>query len=307
VQQQLTREMILQVAYVGTISRKLTGDVDQNNPIYETDPITGAPPSASNFNDRRPYLPRSFQSIGTYVTGYNASYHALQIVALQRLAHGLTFNANYTYAKSLDLISSDTLNGGLAFTDSLNPGRDKGPTSGLPTQIFAFSGTYQTPKIRRFGTVGDVILSDWAANSIVSIHNGSPINVTSDVDSNMDGVVNDRPNLIGNPNLSSGRSRSAKIAEWFNPAAFVAAPAGTYGNVSRNFLTGPGFANADISFFRNFSIHEQQKLEFRAEMFDAFNHGNLRNPTSDLKSTVVGRITSVYAARVVQFGLHFAF
>jgi hypothetical protein len=307
VQRQLTPAMSLQLAYVGTISRKLTGDVDQNNPIYETDPITGAPPSASNFNDRRPYLPQAFQSVGTYVTGYNASYHALQVVLLQRLAHGLTFNANYTWAKSLDLISGDTLNGGLAFTDSLNPGLDKGPTSSLPTQIFAFSGTYQTPKITRFGKVGDAVLSDWAANSIVSIHNGLPINVTSDVDSNMDGVTNDRPNQIGNASLSGGRSREQKIAQWFNPAAFVAAPAGTYGNVGRDSLTGPGFANADISFFRNFPIHEQQNLQFRAEMFDAFNHGNLENPTSDLKSTVVGQITSVYAARVVQFGLHFSF
>ena len=307
VQRQLMRDMTLQVAYVGTISRKLTDNVDQNYPIYETDPITGAPPSASNFNDRRPYMPSAYTTVGTYVTGYNASYNALQIVLTQNVRHGLTFNANYTWAKSLDLISGDNYNGGLVFTDSLRPGLDKGPSDGLARNIFSFSGTYQTPKIRSLGMFADALLNDWEANTIVSIRSGTPVNVTSDVDSNMDGVGGDRPDRVSSKPLYTSGSRAQRIQGWFNPTAFQAAPAGQDGNVERNFLSGPGFVNADISFFRVFPIYEEHKIQFRAELFDAFNHGNLNNPVSDLLNPIVGHITSAAAARVVQFGLHYSF
>ena len=305
VQRDLMSGMTLQVAYVGTISRKLTDNVDQNYPIYETDPLTGQSPSASNFNDRRPYMPGAYTTVGTYVTGYNASYNALQIVLTQNTKHGLTLNANYTFAKSLDLFSGDNYNGGLTFTNSLRPGLDKGPTSGLARHIFNFSGTYQTPKVRSLGMVADALLNGWETNAIVSIRGGTPVNVTSDVDSNMDGINNDRPNLAGNYHVSGNRAQ--KIQQWFNPAAFQAAAAGQDGNVGRDSLVGPGFWNTDISFFRAFPIYEEHKLQLRAELFDAFNHGNLNNPVSDLKNPIVGHITSAAAARVVQFGLRYSF
>ena len=307
VQRELMRGMTVQVAYVGTISRKLTDNVDQNYPIYETDPLTGQPASPSNFNDRRPYLPGVFTSVGTYVTGYNASYNALQIMLTQSTWHGLNFNANYTWAKSLDLISGDNYNGGLGFTSSLNPGLYKGPSDGLAKSIFNFSGTYQVPKFQNLGKAVNALVSGWEANAIVSIRSGTPINVTSDVNSKMDGIDNDRPNLIASKPLYTSGSRAARIHQWFSSAAFQAAPAGQIGTVERNFLTGPGFANADISFFRLFPIYEEHKIQLRAELFDAFNHGNLNNPVSDLLNPNVGQIQSAAAARIVQFGLHYSF
>jgi hypothetical protein len=305
VQRQVTKNMSLQTAYVGTISRKMSGNIDQNNPIYETDPITGNPPSSANVDDRRPYMPGVFQAIGTYETGFNASYHAFQAVLIQRVSHGLSFNANYTFGKGIDAVSGDNYNGGLGFTDSSNPGRDKGPTSGLPRHIFALSGTYDTPKVRNLGLIGNSVLSGWQANAIVTIHSGTPVNVTSGVDSNADNVWNDRPNLIGTYKVSG--SRQQKIAQYFNPAAFSAAAAGSYGNVGRNFLVGPGYVNSDLSFFRLFPIYREHQLQFRAELFNAFNHTNLQNPDAGLRDGNVGRITSAYAGRIVQGGLKYSF
>jgi hypothetical protein len=135
VQQQLMKNTSLQVAYVGTISRKMSGNIDQNNPVY------GPGATTANADSRRPYLPGTFQAIGTYETAFNASYNALQTVLTQRMSHGLSFNANYSFAKGIDLVSGDNYNGGLGFTDSNNPGRDKGPTDGLAHHIFNFSGT----------------------------------------------------------------------------------------------------------------------------------------------------------------------
>jgi hypothetical protein len=304
VQHQMTRDMSLQVAYVGTISRKMSGNVDQNNPIYETDPITGAPPSSSNVDDRRPYMPGTFQAIGTYVTGFNASYKALQVVLTQRLSHGLSFNANYTFGKGIDLVSGDNYNGGLGFTDSSNPGRDKGPTDGMARHIFNLSGTYETPKVQSMGKAGNYALNGWQVNAIVSLRSGTPLNVTSGVDSNADGVNNDRPNLVGDPYVSGSRLHR------LNYAAFTAAPAGTYGNVGRNSLIGPGFVNTDLSFFRAFPIYKEHQLQFRVEMFNAFNHPNLGNPNTNLSSgpTYFGVITGpANLGRIVQGGLKYSF
>ena len=304
VQHQMTKDMNLQVGYVGTISRKMTGNIDANYAIYENDPITGAAPLPSNVDDRRPYMPGVFQAIGTYVTAFNASYNALQAVLTQRLSHGLSLNANYTFGKGIDLVSSDNYNGGLGFLDSNNPGLDRGPTSGMAHHIFNLSGYYETPKVRSLGTVGDYIVNGWQINAIASLHSGVPLNVTSGVDSNADGVNNDRPNLVGNYKVSGNK------LHMFNYSAFTAAPMGTYGNVGRNSLIGPGFVNSDLSFFRFFPIYKEHQLQFRVEMFNAFNHFNLGNPNTNLASgpSQFGWVTSpANLGRIVQFGLKYSF
>jgi hypothetical protein len=299
VQQQLMKNTSLQVAYVGTISRKMSGNIDQNNPVY------GPGATTANADSRRPYLPGTFQAIGTYETAFNASYNALQTVLTQRMSHGLSFNANYSFAKGIDLVSGDNYNGGLGFTDSNNPGRDKGPTDGLAHHIFNFSGTYDTPKTHNLGMIGNYALSGWQANAIVTMRTGTPVNITSGQDSNADGVWNDRPNLVGDYKTSGGRAQ--KIAQYYNPTAFVAAAAGSYGNIGRNFLIGPGYANYDLSFFRLFPIYKEHTLQFRAELFNAFNHANLNNPDSGISDGNAGKITSATAGRIAQFGLKYSF
>jgi hypothetical protein len=301
VQSQVAKDTSLQVAYVGTISRKMSGNIDQNNPIW----APGA--NESNIDARRPYMPGVWQAVGTYVTGFNASYNGLQVVANQRLSRGLSFNANYTWAKSIDLVSGDNYNGGLGFTDSSNPGRDRGPTDGMAHHIFNFSGTYNTPKVQSFGTVVNYLLNSWQANAILTMRSGTPINITSGQDSNADGVWNDRPDLVGALHIAS--SRSEMVKHYMNYDAFAPAVAGSYGDVGRNFLLGPGFWNSDISFFRMFPIYKEHNLQFRAELFNAFNHGNLGNPNSNLAAGPdhFGQITSASTGRITQFGLKYQF
>jgi hypothetical protein len=299
VQHQVMRDTSLHVAYVGTISRKMSGNIDQNNPVY------GPGATSANVDSRRPYMPGTFQAIGTYETAFNATYNALQAVLTQRMSHGLSFNANYTFGKGLDLVSGDNYNGGLGFTDSSNPGRDKGPTDGLAHHILNFSGTYNTPKVRNLGGIGNYALSGWQVNAIAQFRSGTPVNITSGQDSNKDNVWNDRPNLTGNFKVSG--SRAEKIAKYYDPAAFTAAAAGTYGNVGRNFLIGPGYVNSDLSFFRLFPIYKEHALQFRVELFNAFNHANLNNPDGGIADSNAGRITSASTGRIVQGGLKYSF
>jgi hypothetical protein len=113
---------------------------------------------------------------------------------------------------------------------------------------------------------------------------------------------------VGDPLLSGGRSRSAKITEFFNTSAFAQVPAGVpYGNTGRNTLVGPGVVNTDFSAFKNLLAPRETYFQFRAEFFNLFNNVNLTNPTALLTSPLYGQISGSAAARVIQFALKYNF
>ena len=95
---------------------------------------------------------------------------------------------------------------------------------------------------------------------------------------------------------------------WFNPAAFAVPAPFTYGNSARNLLFGPGFFNWDAAVFKQFSISERLRLDFRAEVFNILNHPNFGLPASNISvPATAGRITSASDARNVHFALKLLF
>ncbi|MBI3693315.1 MAG: hypothetical protein HY238_00535 [Acidobacteria bacterium] len=166
---------------------------------------------------------------------------------------------------------------------------------------------WEIPEIRRWGRIGRHVLSGWQLNGITRFDSGSPFNIVSGRDTNLDGSSNDRPNLTGNPRLSEDRPRDERIAGYFNTAVFVAAPDGFAGNAGRNLLYGPGSMSWTVSFFKTLRLRERRRLQFRSEFFNFFNQVNLNNPNSTLNSANFGRILSAGQARVIQFGLKYGF
>jgi hypothetical protein len=192
--------------------------------------------------------------------------------------------------------------------DDTNPARDRGISSNNIPQLFVASGSYAVPNFHRYGLIGRDLLGGWQFNTIVQLQSGSPINIASGVDSNLNGTNNDRPDQVGNPYLSTGRSRQQKIAEYFNIAAFAQVPAGTpYGNVRRNSLVGPGYVNVDFSAFKNIALWREHHLQIRGEFYNLFNHVNLGNPTATLTSTKFGVIGSAGSPRIVQVAARYSF
>jgi hypothetical protein len=114
------------------------------------------------------------------------------------------------------------------------------------------------------------------------------------------GEFQDRPNQIGNPTAGVNRalitpSSGAPYAQWFTSAAFVPAPAGSFGTLHRNVFRGPGFVTVDAAVVKNTMIHEGINLQLRAEMFNLFNRTNLANPgVGTLSSSTFGRSTSTH-------------
>ncbi len=130
----------------------------------------------------------------------------------------------------------------------------------------------------------------------------------SGTDRSLSGVGNDYADVVPgvNPRRPSGVNR---VTQFFNPAAFVPAAIGTFGNASRNSLRGPGFEEVDASVFRDLFTERRIHGQFRAEGFNVLNHPNLANPVATANAGNFGQITGTVATsaanlgpRVFQFG-----
>jgi len=151
------------------------------------------------------------------------------------------------------------------------------------------------------------ILGGWQTNGIFTSQTGTPVNVVSGSDRALTGTGTQRANLVGNPYLASGRSRDEQMAAYFDAAAFAIPALGTFGNFGRNVLIGPGSYNLDFALFKGFRFTERQELQYRWEMFNAFNHANLGNPRSNIGAVRPGQIDTTSGPRIMQMGLRFVF
>jgi hypothetical protein len=138
---------------------------------------------------------------------------------------------------------------------------------------------------------------------------GFPLNISTGKDQSNTGHGYDRPNNV--PGVSANLDSSARsTAEWFNTAAFALQPFGSYGNLGRNTVTGPGIFDIDFSTLKNFTFTERRYVQFRFEAFNFLNHPNFGDPTVSLSSGAFGTINSTrstIAMRQLQFGLKLVF
>ena len=227
----------------------------------------------------------------------NADYNSLQVTAERRMGRHFGLKGFYTYSKAIDdaELQNNTTNGSLE--DFRNMSLDRGLTDYDRKHSFVTSLIWNSNYFEHQSAMVRNILGGWQVSAIVTLQSGTPFNVTTGTDNNLDGNTNDRPNLIANPVLSDSRSRSAVAAEWFNTAAFVVPAAGTDGNSPRNVLTGPGFRDVDMGLFGTLRLMERVQLQVRAEGTNMFNLVSLSAPTATLSSSIFGQIRwSRYAA-----------
>ncbi len=292
VQRQIGGTFVVTAAYVGGKGNHLFL-LNQINPgIY------GAP--GRNLDERRPLYP-DFGAIATDFSSGNSTYHALQLTLNKRMSRGFTILANYTWAKSIDNASADDDTPANPFDLS----KEKGLSDFDIPHRFVASYIWELPKPAG-GIVGQ-LLGGWETNGILTLESGTPFDLTSGRDNSASGVNQDRPDLAGDPRLPSGRSKDALIREYFNKTAFVQNRVGTFGNVGRNILRGPGLATLDFGLVKSFRITESNRLQFRAEAFNLFNRVNFGNPNAGLAARTFASITSAGSPRVFQLALKYVF
>ena len=311
VQRQITPSTMIEVSYVGSTGAGIHGRVPFNPAQFINDPITGAPPSASNAPDRVIYEPGILGATNRIMENFaHSNYNALQIQGTKRFGHGATILANYTRARSLDANSTNNNNANVPNPFNLRAGY--GPSDFDRRDSFVASWLYPLP-IRFDNKVANSLLGGWTLTAIHTVASGLPITFFAGQDVALDGTGEQQyaqlqPGATARTVRISHPNRSSEVNRFFNTQAFVPTsnePLGIYGNVSRGFISGPAYANTDASLLKNFTLPKTFILQFRAESFNTFNQVNFANPNATASSGAFGRIQSTVSStgRQLQFAL----
>jgi hypothetical protein len=135
-------------------------------------------------------------------------------------------------------------------------------------------------------------MKGWQLNSLFTFHTGSPINIFAGSNVSGTGENRDRVDLVGDPYANVPVLTGTRAVQYFNKAAFAKPAAGTFGNLGRNVLYGPGFGSVDFSVFKKTPITERISTEFRVEIFNLLNRTNWGNPNASFSSSSFGQLTS---------------
>lgn len=268
-EQAMAGGVALQLGYVGSKGTKLARLRDANQP---------------DVNGNRP--DGNFGAMDEFATISGSTYHAFQATLRTQQWHGLSGFTGYTWSKSLD-DASDAIDfnfSTVAFPqDSNNLHADHGPSNFDTRHRFTAAFSYDLP-----GFGGHKRLTNgWQLNTIVTAQSGRPVPIVSSNDTsalpnpnfNTRSNFHQRPNLVPgvNPIVSDWESAPDTIG-YLNPAAFVQPAAGTFGNLGRNAIFGPHYWNADFAVSKSTRVFERMNLQFRAELFNIFNHPNFALP-----------------------------
>lgn len=299
VERELPSAILFRVAYVGSKGTHLLMTTDENAGIYRA----GA--NAANLNSRRPYARIGPLQLGQ--SNGNSSYNSMQVTMQRRLASGVSVLANYTWSKAIDYASFGSIEGNQTGPDPVNVRNNRGPADFDLTHRLVVSGIWELPRLKNWNPVARWVLGGWQQNAIFSAQTGPPITIRSGVDNDFNGVGGDFADYRGGEWKLGSRSKADQIRRWFDTSQFATNAVGTIGTGRRGQLRAPGDWNLDYSVFKNFEVFETHKVQFRAELFNAFNHANLGQPTDTVNSPTFGVITSASAPRIVQLALKYIF
>ncbi len=266
-QRQVTKDLIVQASYVGSLGRNLI----RMQPLNLINPATGMAPNP-NF---------ATGALDLIDTDAVSNYNALQANATQRLAHGLELTVSYAWAHSLDDASNPTgTSVNSSFTGS-NPYDFHAEYASSDFDIrhnVIVAFTYQLPG----GAHYRKLTNGWSLQGLFTAHTGTPYTPLLGEDIAGDGdqyAANDqRPNIVqGVPLYISSSAPPYQVA---NPAAFSIPAAGAFGDAGRNILRNPGLEQFDLSVLKNTRITERITAQFRAEFFNVLNHANFASPAA---------------------------
>jgi len=315
VEQQIGRSSALRIAYSGSFGYHALLSVDPNTISAQICnnaagcTAGGVGTTTSVVSPGAQYIPvgkRPNPYLGAgffWFTEGNSNYNALQVSWTRLLSRGLQLRANYTWSKNLDINSALTgaqsNNQPQMVMDRNDLHRDWGPSALNVASQAGISGRYELP----FGL---------QLSGIATLLSGFP--VTPQIGSNRSGDGDtrnpDRPSL--NPSFT-GPVLLGGQTQWFDPRAFILPPVGTYGNLGRGTLVGPGLVDVDLSLSKLTRISERESLQIRAEFFNALNRTNFGTPNpivfvGTAVSPSAGLITSTAtSSRQIQFGAKLVF
>ena len=313
-QRQLPANTLLTVGYVGTQGVHLLAFHDFNPPVPTID-ANGVYHFATA-GLQNPRQNAAFGSLDMTDPSSHSSYNALQVGVQHNLNSNLVFQFSYTYSHCIDGAYTygglGFNNGTSAITNPYNWAADRGNCSFDLRHNISANIVYLLP------FKGSKLKDGWELTLIQAYHTGVPFSLSegdqADLGNNFD---SQRPSYVGGCNVYANQG----VTQWYNPACFVPAAYGTIGNLGRNNLYGPGYLDTDFGLLKDTRLTERLTLQFRAELFNIFNHANFSVPSLAIfnagsfltnfaatQSPTAGQITSIVGnARQTQFSLKLLF
>ncbi len=322
IEQQLSSNTVLGVSYIGSHAYNELLSLDANLPAPT---ICPASPCPAGYPDGAYYYPTGatlankavWNTTHWFSEGISA-YHALKVDVNRRLGRGLQFRGVYTFSKSLD--DGDNMNTSVAtnspafVANPLQPKADYGRASFDVRQAGVINATYDLP-FGRGNTAAEHprverLIGNWQLSGIETVQSGLPFTPQLSYNPSNDGDTRNPVRPSWNPTFT-GPLIQGGPNQYFNPNAFIQPLPGTYGDVGRNILQGPGLVETDLALAKNFKFSERFNLQFRSEFFNVFNHTNFNAPNPVVyaaatggPSPTAGVITATSTtSRQIQFGL----
>lgn len=335
IQRQVGPSTLLTASYVGSQGHHLLSSLEANpgNPalclsVSDLAEVTDGntcgpnkengvylPVAGGTINSTRGPFGGNFSSDGYFMTIGQSSYNSAQLSLRQRIS-GLEFLAGYTYSKSLD--------NGSGYGEQINFVRPKerSLSSFDIRDNFVVSYDYQLP-FDHFGGPNRLV-KGWRLSGITRFSTGIPVTLVETDDNSLLGTGGagaislpiDTPDVAGSA-VKRGDPRSI-TTPYFNTALFSPETVGTLGNARRRFFSGPGLNNWDMALLKDTLVKEGMNLEFRAELFNAFNHAQFNLPDGNITDAQTvspdtgrlqgfGTITSARDPRIIQLSLKLLF
>ncbi|MGC2238901.1 MAG: carboxypeptidase regulatory-like domain-containing protein [Pyrinomonadaceae bacterium] len=284
-QQEIFKNVVWQIGYVGSRGTNLFRYRDINQPVNPAN-------STARPFDNGPFAPSggTFFYVNYLETSANSNYNAMQTSLSLRNLKGFSGQINYTWSHSIDNASDgqDYVANATQPDNSYRTDWERGNSNFDVRQRFVAMISYAVPNlIKKYPRLGD----GWQLNTVVTLRTGSPFHVNLFDDYNGTGEFFPRPDIVGNPySGTSTPDNFLNLSAFKVPCTFIPDPGGDgsagqcapgsyhFGNLGRNSLIGPGYANVDFSIFKTTRITERVNLQLRMEIFNAFNRPNFASP-----------------------------
>jgi hypothetical protein len=345
-QRQFAHDWMASVSYLGNKTTHLWIALENNPDIYIPGNcsagqygLTAAGPcsstAAANYQARRmfslagaPGAPY-YASIDRSDDGAVARYQGLLLSTQHRMSNHYTMLANFTDSYCLSDYDFGAALAGSTNSQLFNRHADWGPCISDARYLFNAS-LVATSTWHSDNKFTSALLRDWELAPLFQARTGQPLTITTGTDNSRTDLGNDRPNqVLANYKATNKICSSSAICVQDiaggangNPIAFTANPIGTYGDVGRNAVRGPGYFGFDLQLSRTFQIKERYSLQFIANAFNIMNHTNFvggfapagqpagasyGTVSTALNSSTFGQITGAYDPRILQFAMKFRF
>jgi hypothetical protein len=303
-QREIAPNLALELGYQGSKGTKLDYRDNADQAVLDADPAHPTPLAS-----RLPYP--AFASNSVLITRNGFSHYEAMTARLERhFSHGLQLLAAYTFSKSIDN-SSFAGNIGAQPAQPMNSygrGLEKGLSYFDVPHRLVVSYVWELPfgRGRRYlsrGGLVDYALGGWQLSGITQVQSGNPWSVLASGDpANVGASSGERAQQVGNP-FPSGFHVGGPARLRFNPAAFAIPAKGTFGNTGRNIIRDAGLNNWDVGIGKQFKLREPARLQFRAELFNAWNHTQFNQFNNTVNNPTFGTWTSAMSPRTAQLGL----